>query len=107
MPTRRKYATQAERQAAYRRRLAASREKELAARGVPPLPAVATLPGHRRWQALIQQAQRLLQTVEEEMEESYDQRSESWQESARGEAFQERLQALQEAHRAMEDLAGG
>ncbi len=106
MPTPRQYATQAERQAAYRRRHAQSQEQEWADRGIPPLPAVATLPGHRRWQALRQQAQLLLQTVEEEMEEYYDQRSESWQGSERGEAFLERLQALQEAHRALEEIAG-
>lgn len=104
MPTPRRYATHAERQAAYRRRVAAAREQELQAKGLPPQPQVATMPGERRWATMTGQALVLLQTIQEEMQEYYEQRSEQWQESERGEAVGERLQALQEAIAAIEGL---
>ena len=104
MPTPRRYANPAERQAAYRQRQVEARRKEQAAKGLPPLPAVASLPGYTRWQALLQQAGLLLGTIQEEMQEYYDGRSQSWQEGERGEAFLERLQAIQEAQAAVEDL---
>lgn len=104
MPTPRQHAHQAARQAAYRRRLTEGRRKEWAAKGLPPLPAVASLPGHRRWQTLAQQASMLLQTVQEEMQEYFDDRSESWQQEERGAAFLEKLQAVQEAQAGVEDL---
>jgi hypothetical protein len=105
MPTPRRYASPAERQAAYRRRCAAARSKELETKGMPPFPAVASMPGDRRWQALIRQASQHMETVHEEMRDYYEQRSESWRETERGEAFLERLQAVQEAHATVEDLA--
>lgn len=106
MPTPRQYPNPAARQAAYRQRLAESRRREQEARGLPPLPPLATLPGTRRWEALLRQAQLLLETTAEEMQEYYEERSESWQESARGEAFLARLQAIQEAQAAVEELSG-
>jgi hypothetical protein len=106
MPTPRLHAHPAGRQAAYRRRLAQAREKELAAKGMPPLPAVSTMPGHSRWEALIVQASLLLQTAHEEMQDYYDQRSEPWQTSERGEALLERLQALEELQSAVDELYG-
>ena len=106
MPTPRRYANPAERQAAYRRRSAAARQQELQAKGFPPLPAVATLPGLRRWAAMTGQALLLLETVEQEMQEYYEQRSERWQDSERGEGMVERLRALQEAIAAVEELGG-
>ena len=104
MPTPRRYASQAERQAAYRQRQAEARSKGQAAKGLPPLPAIASLPGRARWQGLLGQAGQLLRTVEAEMQEYYDGRSERWQEGERGETFLERLQAIQEAQAALEDL---
>lgn len=105
MPTPRRYASPAERQSAYRRRCAALRSKELEAKGMPPLPAIASMPGHDRWQAVIRQASQLIETVQEEMGDYYEQRSENWRESDRGEAFLDRLQAVQEAQAAVEELA--
>ena len=105
MPTPRRYANQAQRQAAYRQRMADARKQELQVRGLPPLPLIPTMPSSRRWEAMNQQALRLLQTVEEEMQDYYDQRSEPWQGSERGEAMAERLQALQEVISAVEELA--
>ena len=49
MPTPRRYASHAERQAAYRQRVAAARQQELQSKGMAPLPRVASMPGTRRW----------------------------------------------------------
>jgi hypothetical protein len=103
MPTPRRYANPAQRQAAYRSRMAEARQRELTAKGMPPLPP---LPGTRRWAAMTGQALRLLQTVQVEMQEYYEQRSEPWQESERGERMAEHLQLLQEAITAVEELGG-
>lgn len=106
MPTPRRYANPAQRQAAYRARLTAARERELQAQGLPRLPKVPSIPGTVRWAALQQQALLLLQTMQEEMQEYYDERSEVWQASERGEAIVERLQAIQEAIATVESLSG-
>ena len=60
MPTPRRYANPAQRQAAYRERLAEARKQELQAKGIPPMPAIPTMPGSRRWDAMNQQALRSL-----------------------------------------------
>lgn len=104
MPTPRRHAHPAARQAAYRHRLAEARRKEQEGKGLPPLPTVATLPGHRRWQALLRQADLLLRTVQEEMQDYFHERSETWQQGERGEAFLESLQAVQEAQDTAEEL---
>lgn len=104
MPTPRRYADHAARQAAYRLRLGEARTKELAARRMPALPTIATLPGEARWRALTRQAALLLQTALEEMQDYYEQRSDTWQESERGEAFRERLEALQETQALVDEL---
>lgn len=104
MPTPRRYASQAERQAAYRQRQEAARREALAGHGLPILPRVATQPGRARWRRLLRQAGLLLQAVQEEMEAYSEQRSEAWHASERGEAFQERLEGLREAQAAVEEL---
>jgi hypothetical protein len=104
MPTPRRYGSHAERQAAYRSRVAAARQQELQARGIPPLPPLPTLPGTRRWTAMTGQALLLLQTVQAEMADYYEQRSERWQESDRAASLAERLQLLQEAIAVIEEI---
>lgn len=106
MPTPRRYQDPAQRQAAYRRRSAEARKQELAAKGMPPLPIVPTIPGTRRWAAMTGQALLLLQTIQAEMQDYCEQRSDLWQESERGERMGERLQALQEAIATVEELYG-
>lgn len=106
MPTPRRYASHAQRQAAYRRRSAEARKQELAAKGMPPRPSVPAIPGTRRWAAMTGQALLLLQSVQAEMQDYYEQRSDRWQESERGERMGERLQALQEAITTVEELGG-
>ena len=105
MPTPRKYANAAARQAAYRQRLTAQALKGTVweGEGTSP-PRVAPLPGPRRWRALSQQAQHLLEHLEAEMQEYYEQRSESWQESERGERHLEQQQLLQELQSALTEL---
>lgn len=94
MPTPKQYASPALRQQAYRQRQHQARLAERQEKGLPPAPAIATLPGERRWQALLTHAYAALAEVQTEMQTYYEQRSETWQESPRGEALWERLEAL-------------
>ena len=87
--------TPAEKQRAYRERQAQARLKELQQKGLPPAPAVPSIPGTRRWAALIEQGRSAFATALEEMQGYYDDRSEEWQESDKGEQFQERMDALE------------
>lgn len=94
MPQRRRYASDKDRQTAYRARLAATRRQELADRGLPPLPRLATMPGHARWNAALGRSLELLIMVRNEMADYYEQRSEAWQQSDRGGAHEERMEAI-------------
>ena len=104
MPTPRRYENHAARQAAYRKRQADARNKELGLPAIPPLPAIATLPGWPRCRAITQRLLLLLDTMRSEMQDYYGQRSEDWQEGERGEAMTERLQAIEEAISGVEAL---
>jgi len=97
MPTPRKYATNAARQAAYRTRCTAA--------PAAPLPASPSRPGTRRWAVMIGQAQELLTGVAGEMAIYGDAHSDAWQNSERGEAFLERVEALEEIRDLLRDLA--
>lgn len=94
MPQERKYATGKDRQAAYRARLTVTRRQELADRGLPPLPRLATMPGHARWNTALRRSLELLVMVRDEMADYYEQRSEAWQQSNRGGAHEERLDGI-------------
>lgn len=100
----RSYQTNAQRQAAYRRRSEQARAKQLEARGLPALPAVPTIPGYRRWNAAMRHAAALLNVVSCEMQGYYQERSERWQESERGEEFEEMRQEVQETAERIQDL---
>ena len=102
MPTPRKYATAAARQAAYRQRL---RQPPSDGRPLMPLRAVPGCPGAPRWRRMMVDAIRLVREVEEEMAVVYDERTERWQDSERGQAFSEQLEALGEALTTLEDWA--
>ena len=95
MPQLRKYAANAARQAAYRRRARVQQEKLLATRGLPPLPAIAAMPGAARWKAALSQAALLLAQVKDEMDCYWQDRSETWQEGERGELMSEQMEALE------------
>ena len=104
MPQARVHESAAARQAAYRQRQAQAHTAQLAAKGLPPLPALPTVPGQARWNALLSQAHWALEAMCQEMEDYAAARSENWLESERGAAFQERLEAVQEVLAAVEEL---
>ena len=96
MPAPRKYATPAERQAAYRQRTIEARRQEQMVKRLPPLPAIPSLPGNARWRQMSHAAESMLQALYDEMRDYYDDRSETWQESEKGEGFLERMQGVEE-----------
>ena len=95
MPFPKKYASQADRQKAYRGRCKQARKIEQAARGLPALPAISTMPGKPRWNASLAAAHELLSCTLSEMQDYFDERSEAWQEGERAEEHQERIDSLQ------------
>jgi hypothetical protein len=104
MPLPQKYASAAERQAAYRARQAEARQAELQAKGLPALPAIATMPGRARWAALVATATAHLVTARDEMEEYAGERSESWQESEAAELLQSKIDAIESAIGSLEEV---
>jgi broad specificity phosphatase PhoE len=78
--------------------------QEQEAKGLPPAPAIPTMPSMARWKAPHEQARAALDTMQEEMQGYFDDRSEAWQEGEKGEAFQEILDRVEEARTAVEDL---
>jgi hypothetical protein len=103
MPQPKQYANRAAQQAAYRQRRASSERELLSRKGLPPLPAIPTLPGHARWRAMLSQAQTLLCAAAEEMQTYHDERSEAWQQSANAEELLAKLERLQETISQLED----
>jgi len=81
-------ATNAQRQAAYRIRRRAIIDEILSQRGLPPLPAISTIPGWPRWKEAIARIAYQMQMVETEISDYYDQRSDQWRESERADQFQ-------------------
>ena len=104
MPQPRKYASRAVQQAAYRKRQAREREALLASKGLPLLPAISTIPGHARWNAMLVYAQTLLTDAADEMQEYHDDRSEEWQETHKAETILERIELFQEAAEQIQQL---
>jgi len=96
MPQPRKYASRAAQQAEYRKRQAGEQRRLLESKGLPMLPAISTIPGHVRWNAMLVQAQTLLTDAADEMQEYHDDRSEEWQDSNKAEAMLERIELFQE-----------
>lgn len=94
MPRPKKYANDAEKQAAYRARQAERVQAAIEGRR-PVAPALSNIPPEQRWKALLQDAQRTLETLRDEMQAYFDDRSEQWQESERGEALQERIEEIE------------
>jgi len=103
MPQPRKYGSRAEQQAAYRKRRERSDRELLAQKGLPPLPAIPSMPGNARWSAMIEQAHLLISEAVVEMQSYHDDRSEQWQESAKAEDLLAKLEHLQET---MDQLQG-
>ena len=95
MLTAKQRAQTAARQRRFRQRQQEARGREQQQKGLPPLPAITSMPGHARWQAAFQWAQALLRQVQEEMSAYYEARSETWQEGEAGAEFVERQEALE------------
>jgi len=104
LPPLKTYENNATRQAAYRRRKEEARRLERERKGLPDLPPIPTIPGERRWAAMITEATALLNTVLQERETYYDDRSESWQESEKGDDFQERTDNTRDVLDALEAI---
>ena len=97
----------AARQQRFRQRQAKARWAEQRSKGLPPMPAITSMPGHARWNAAVSQAQSLLETVHSEMEDYQSGRSDQWQESERGEAFADRVEALANVISEVDSFATG
>lgn len=98
MPRTRKYKTNSERQAAYRRRCVQAANIPQALKPIP------SLPGRRRWKAMVKSASVLLDCATREMQDYFEQHSEAWQESQAGEAINEMLELVQDALATLEDI---
>ncbi len=96
MPAARKYATSAQRQAAYRVRRKAPSEL--------PHDGPSTAPAYRGWLAMRKQALSLLEEVACEMQTYHTQMSEAWRDSQRGQAFAEMMESLAEAAEKLKEI---
>ena len=105
MPTPRKYASSAERQAAHRRRSSDALAALSVAKGLPAVSPINTLPSLRRWQAMLHTASQVLESACEEMQAYADDRSESWQDSQKAEDMAERIQAIEAATDALHSIS--
>ena len=101
MPRMRRYATNAERQAAYRSR---QREATNPPLHLPALAPLSTVPSTARWKMAIDLAQRLLQNVAEEMQDYSDNRSERWHEGDVAERFHDNLDRVSDIRDQIDDL---
>ena len=86
----------AERQAAFRRRRTESHAALFAAKGLVPLPSVETIPGWPRWRQVLAQTEQALRVLHREMQMYHDDRSDEWQDSEKAEEFIERMEAVEE-----------
>lgn len=98
------HSSPAERQKAYRERLEARRRAEQQQKNLPALPAVSSIPGTPRWNALIESALKALETVRDEMQAYADERTERWKESEKADEFNERISQLEDAISQIEAL---
>ena len=106
MPQFRRYKSNAQRQAAYRNRQAMERRRELADKGLPPLPRISTMPGAARWSAAVERCIELLDMVREEMTEYYDERSETWQQqNYRAEVHRDNIKTVRRLLTKLEELS--
>lgn len=101
MTRKRQYQSNGERQAAYRRRCAQTTDVEIIAQTTVTIPS---LPGRRKWKAMIKAASVLLDCAATEMQDYFDQHSEAWQDSQAGESLAEMLESVQEVLATMDDI---
>jgi enamine deaminase RidA (YjgF/YER057c/UK114 family) len=106
MPQPKEYRSNADRQAAYRRRRKEAHAALQSAKGLPPLPAVATMPGWRRWRQVLEQFEQALSEAHEQMQRYYDDRSDDWIESEKADEFTEKMEAVEELIDQIADCRG-
>ena len=82
----------------------AARRAALTAKNMPATAAIPTMASMSRWKAMKEQAQALLQAMQEEMEAYREERSEQWQEGEKGTAFQEGIERVEAARAAVEEI---
>lgn len=104
MPQQRQYPDHAARQRAYRARQVDARAEEQQTKGLPPAPPLPTRPSRARWQALLAQARRVLETIRDEVQVYYDDRSERWKDGDRAALLTDHLEALEQVLAALDDL---
>jgi len=104
MPQPKQHASAAARQAAFRARREQARQAALAAKGLPSLPVISSMPGWARWNASLQAAHELIADTLGEMQDYYEARSENWQASERGEEHQEKITSAEAVLDALRDL---
>jgi hypothetical protein len=104
MPEPKKHTSNAARQRAYRSRQAAVRRAEQAAKGLPALAGISTMPSLGRWRAMKSNALQLLETLASEMQDYAGGRSEEWQESDKSQILQEALDLVEAAREAVEEI---
>ena len=97
MPQPRKHNSPAARQAAYHKRCQERLANPLKQKGLPPLPAISTMPGWVRWQQAMSAIESQMTTVADEMQDYHDERSERWQESERAADFLQQIEDLRTA----------
>ena len=104
MPQPKKHTSAAARQAAFRARREQARQVELAAKGLPSLPVISSMPGWVRWNASLKAAHELIADTLGEMQDYYEDRSEVWQASDRGEEHQEKITSTEAVVDTLGDL---
>jgi len=105
MPQPKLYRNRATRQKAYRRRRERARTNQVLAKGLPSLPAIATMPGTARWTQDIIDATHLLTVLEEEMRDYYGEHSPEQKEEYKGDQHKERMQAIHRVIAALENVS--
>ncbi len=107
MPTPKIYSSPAEKSRAQRERERERRVAEQAAKGLPPVAPIPTMPSRPRWTAQVAAAVAFLEASRDEQQSYYDERSESWQESDAGTELAARIEAIENALGSLEEAAGG
>jgi hypothetical protein len=79
-------------------------KEQLAAKGLPPLSPLPTVPGYPRWKQDFVETQYRMERTRDEMQDYFDRRTEQWQESERGELMEQRIQILEEVIEKLESL---
>jgi len=100
MPRPRKYATNGERQAAYRRRCVQQTDVNLITQASVPFPSQK---GRRRWRAMLKAASVLLDGAAREMHDYINEHSEAWQDSPAGESLAEIIESVEDALASLEN----